>query len=265
MAGCEELGFSAFFTRPVTLGRGWARMAHGRFPVPPPAVLKLLQGVEVRDPELEGECTTPTGAALLRALDAAPAPAAFTPLRSGFGAGARDDADRPNCLRLIEAEVPGSDSRELSILQADVDDLPPEYLPALLDGLRDAGALDCSAAPLLMKKARLGTRIEALVAPPDLERVRTALFRGSTTIGMRWWRVERAALARSEEEVRWRGQPVRLKRSQLPGGGERVKPEYADVVRAAQALGMTPLDAYRALRAEGLAGDAEDGSSEPRP
>jgi uncharacterized protein (TIGR00299 family) protein len=107
-AACAELGFEAFFTRPVTLGRGWVDMAHGHFPVPPPAVLKLLNGIPVRDPDFEGECTTPTGAALLQAFTGGRAPpTTFTPLANGFGAGSRDPEDRPNCLRLIIAEGGG--------------------------------------------------------------------------------------------------------------------------------------------------------------
>ncbi|HEX2091566.1 MAG TPA: LarC family nickel insertion protein, partial [Longimicrobiaceae bacterium] len=74
VAGAAELGFTEFYTRPVALGRGWVDMEHGHFPVPPPAVLKLLKGIPVRDPDFEGECTTPTGAALLQAFTAGAAP-----------------------------------------------------------------------------------------------------------------------------------------------------------------------------------------------
>ena len=264
MAGCRELGFERFYTRPVTLGRGWADMAHGRFPVPPPAVMKLLEGLPVRDPDLEGECTTPTGAAILRTLAAgAPAPTSFTPVASGFGAGTRDPADRPNCLRLLVVEEGSGAAEELVLLQADVDDLVPEYVPALSQSLFDAGAADCTVTPVQMKKGRPGLRVEALVPATALEAVRGALFRASTTIGARWWRVERLALDRREEQVQWRGQSVRVKRSTLPGGGERAKPEFDDVVRAAAALQMEPLAAYRMMLAEGVA--VEDGPDGPPP
>jgi uncharacterized protein (TIGR00299 family) protein len=253
MAGCAELGFDEFYTRPVTLGRGWARMAHGNFPVPPPAVLKLLHGVPVRDPDFEGECTTPTGAALLQALTAGrAAPTTFTPLATGFGAGTRDDADRPNCLRLIAIES-GAAAEELVVVQTDIDDLSPEYVPPLLEAALAAGALDASATPELMKKGRPGLKVEALLPPARLDAVRAALFAASSSIGVRYWTVARSALPRREEMLEWRGQSVRVKRSALPGGGERAKPEYEDVVRAARALGMEPLAAYRALLAVGVA------------
>ncbi|HEX5725229.1 MAG TPA: LarC family nickel insertion protein, partial [Longimicrobiaceae bacterium] len=257
VAGCAELGAAEFYTRPVALGRGWVDMEHGHFPVPPPAVLKLLAGIPVRDPEFEGECTTPTGAAILAVLTGgAPPPVTFTPLATGFGAGTRDPADRPNCLRLVlvEPAAAGADDTVL-VVQCDVDDLPPEYVPPLLEAALAAGALDCTATPLVMKKGRPGVRVEALAPPATLEAVTGALFRAGSSIGVRWWPAERRTLPRRVETVVWRGQEVRVKRSALPGGGERAKPEFEDVARAARSLGITPLAAYRAMLAEGVAAE----------
>lgn len=254
MAAVHELGIDRFYTRPVTLGRGWAEMAHGRFPVPPPAVLKLLEGLPVRDPALEGECTTPTGAAILKTLTGGEEPpATFRPVASGFGAGSRDPEDRPNCLRLALIDVDCAVAEDLVMLQCDVDDMSPEYLPPLQQSLLKAGALDCVVLPVQMKKGRTGHRIETLVSRDDLDRMRALLFGSSTSIGVRWWAVKREALPRRTEQVVWRGQSVRVKRSSLPSGGERAKPEFEDVVRAAEALGIEPLAAYRAMLADGVA------------
>jgi len=257
VAGVHELGVTECYTRPVALGRGWVDMAHGHFPVPPPATLKLLAGIPVRDPEFEGECTTPTGAALLQAFTAGQAPPEeFTPLATGCGAGTRDPQDRPNVLRLVLIE-PRSDAREgVVVIQCDVDDLSPEYLPSLLDAVLAAGALDVTATPTAMKKGRPGVRVEALAAPSSLDAVNGALFAAGSTIGVRYWPASRRVLARRMETVSWRGQEIRVKRVALPGGGERAKPEYEDIARAAAALGITPLAAYRALLAEGVAADA---------
>lgn len=255
MAAVGEMGFTRFYTRAAALGRGWTDMAHGRFPVPPPAVLKLLEGIPTTDPGFEGECTTPTGATLLRTLTAGQGPpSAFVPVRSGFGAGTRNPADRPNCLRLAVIEE-GERTDELLVVQTDVDDLSPEYVPALLSGALEAGARDCTAVPLLMKKGRPGLRVEALVPATRLQAVSQALYRASPSIGVRWWPVQREALERREEVVKWRGQRVRVKRSQLPGGGERAKPEFEDVARAADALGMPAFEAYRAMVSDGVASE----------
>jgi uncharacterized protein (TIGR00299 family) protein len=257
VAGCAELGVSEYYTRPVALGRGWVDMEHGHFPVPPPAVLKLLRGIEVTDPSFEGECTTPTGAALLAALTGGrAAPASYTPVANGFGAGTRDPHDRPNVLRLILIEPRAADGDgDVLVVQCDVDDLPPEYVPPLVEAVLAAGALDCTATPTLMKKGRPGVRIEALASESTLDAVRGALFHAGSSIGVRWWPARRTVLPRRTETVTWRGVDVRVKRSLLPGGGERAKPEFEDVARAAARLGITPLAAYRAMLSEGVAAE----------
>jgi pyridinium-3,5-bisthiocarboxylic acid mononucleotide nickel chelatase len=256
VAGCAEVGFRQFYTRPVALGRGWATMEHGNFPVPPPAVLKLLRGIPVRDPEFEGECTTPTGAALLQALTGGrAAPTEFTPRASGFGAGTRDPEDRPNCLRLIAIDVDRGAVEELLLMQSDVDDLNPEYVPSVIEAVLQAGALDCTVTPLLMKKGRAALRVEALLRPAERESVAAALFGASSSIGFRSWAVQRQALERRQATVHWRGFDVQVKRSRLPGGGERVKPEYEDVARIAAALGTSPFAVYQAMLSDGVAAE----------
>ncbi|HEY0671537.1 MAG TPA: nickel pincer cofactor biosynthesis protein LarC [Longimicrobiales bacterium] len=245
MAGIEQLGFDAFCTRPVAVGQGWVSIEHGRFPVPAPATLKLLDGIAVTGTDLPGECTTPTGAAILAVLtEGKAAPAAFRVLGSGYGAGTRDPEDRPNVLRLIACEIePAGES--LYVVQADVDDLAAEYVPAAQEALLRAGALDAVISNIAMKKGRPGVRFEALVPSEALEEVLKALFASTTTIGARYWAVQRPALPRTETEVEWRGQRIRRKEVRLPDGTVRSKAEYEDVLRAAEALGISALEVRR--------------------
>lgn len=252
MAAVEALGFEAFFTRPVALGHGWIDIAHGRYPVPAPATLRILEDIAVTGNDLAGECTTPTGAAILAALTrGTPAPTSFVPLRTGFGAGTRDPQDRPNCLRLVALEVEATHGADrLVLVQTDVDDLAPEYVPAAQDALLEAGALDAVVHPVAMKKGRPGMRVEALAPEAALQSVTDALFRVTTTIGVRHWPVTRPALPRAERTLEWRGQTIRVKEVTLPGGALRRKPEYEDVVRAARALGLPALEVRSALEAE---------------
>ena len=247
MAGVEQLGFEEFFTRPVAVGHGWVDIEHGRFPVPAPATLKLLAGIPVTGTDLNGECTTPTGAAILAALTRGrPAPTAFRVGKSGFGAGTRDPDDRPNCLRLIACEIePAADT--LYVVQADVDDLSAEYVPAAQDAILRAGALDAVISNVAMKKGRPGLRFEALVPAEALEPVLQALFATTTTIGARYWAVQRPALPRTEREIEWRGQRIRRKEVRLPDGTVRSKAEYEDVLKAAEALGISALEVRQGL------------------
>ena len=247
MAAIEHLGFEAFFTRPVALGSGWVEIEHGNFPVPAPATLKLLDGIPVADSGLSGECTTPTGAAILATLTGGRRPPEEVVIRrSGFGAGSRNPESHPNCLRLVACEVV-AESEGVIQVQADLDDLPPEYLPAAQAALIAAGALDAVVLSVGMKKGRPGFRLEALVREGGLDAVLDALFRTTTTIGVRHWKVQRTVLERQEERMQWGGQDVRVKRVRLPGGETRAKPEFDDVERAAEAVGLTPYEVRLAI------------------
>ncbi len=241
-----ELGIESCFTRAVAVGRGWVSAAHGTLPLPAPTTLKLLEGLPVYESELEGELTTPTGAVLLSVLTGGRRlPRPFTPIRSGFGAGSRDPTTHPNCLRLTLAEL---DPRgPMTLVQADIDDMSPEYLPPLIEALQSAGAVDVWSFPLVMKKGRSGQRVEALVPEERREEVSRALFTASTTLGLRFWQVEREVLPRAMNTIEWRGLSIRIKTSRTPEGHVRCKPEYEDVIEAARALGISALEARQAI------------------
>jgi uncharacterized protein (TIGR00299 family) protein len=239
-AGVVELGVTLCFTRPIAIGRGWANAEHGALPLPAPATFKLLEGLPMFESDLEGELTTPTGAAIVAALtEGRRSSATFVPLRSGYGAGSRDLSTHPNCLRLVLAEL---DPRGgLCMVQADMDDMPPEYLPPLRDALASAGAIDVWSHPIQMKKGRMGVRIEALVPAAQRHSVAQAVFQNSTTLGLRSWPVEREVLPRVTNQVEWRGFTIRVKTGYSAEGHVICKPEYEDVVQAARALGLPPL------------------------
>lgn len=250
MSAVEELGYDAFYTRAVGVGSGTVQIDHGRFPVPAPATLRLLEGIPTTGYDLEGECATPTGAALIATLTAGRRPPAeLVVRRSGYGAGTRDPKDHPNVLRLIEAEVAG-DAERLLIVQADIDDLPPEYVAPAIEAVLRAGALDAVALPLGMKKGRPGLRLEALAPVARLEDVALAVLRHTSSAGLRHWPVERVVAERTEQVLEWRGQTIRRKLLRLPDGTSRGKPEYEDVIRAAAALGLPALEVRVALERE---------------
>jgi hypothetical protein len=178
-------------------------------------------------------------------------PSAYTPLKSGYGAGTRDPKGRANALRIILAEGDAAEGREeLVVLACDLDDLSGEYVAGAADALRDAGALDVTLVATLMKKGRPGQRLEVLCTPADADRLERLLLLESTSIGVRRTNVTRRILARDVLTVDVGGHAVRLKRVVLPDGSTRVKPEWDDVQRAAGALGVPAVDvADRARRA----------------
>ena len=271
MAAVDELGFERFFTLPVALGSGWIDIAHGRFPVPAPATLRILEGIPTTGLDLLGECTTPTGAAIVATLTGGRRPpSGHSVLRTGFGAGTRDPQDRPNCLRLIAAEIADAapetasgiagpelagraggqsqnEAADVFIVQADIDDMSPEYLAAAQETVLKAGALDAVVIPVLMKKGRLGHRLEVLCQARDRAAVTAAVFATTSTIGVRYWPVRREALSREAGTREWLGHSIGYKTVTLPDGTTRSKPEYDDVAKAAAAVGRTAFEVRRAL------------------
>src|SRR5437588_2928227 len=243
--GFEKLGVEAVHHFPVAVGQGWVEAAHGRLPVPAPATAILLEGLEIASGgPVEGEATTPTGAALLRVLSAGAPPDRWRMVGSGWGAGQRDPKHYPNALRILLAEV-ASEAGRVVLLATDVDDMSPEYVEPLRQAPVQAGPLDVQTWPVQMKKGRQGFRVEVMAPEGLAEGVTDELFRHSTTAGVRRWIAERATLPRHQPTVRLAGVAVRVK--VLDGGSVRVKPEYDDVLAAAQALGRPPLDVARAV------------------
>jgi len=243
--GFERLGVEAVYHLPVAVGRGWVEAAHGRLPVPAPATAILLEGLEIAaGGPVEGEATTPTGAALLRVLSVGAPPDRWRMVGSGWGAGQRDPKHYPNALRILVAEV-ASEAGRVVLLATDVDDMSPEYVEPLRQALVSAGALDVQTWPVQMKKGRQGFRVEVMAPEAVAEAVTAELFRHSTTAGVRRWIAERATLPRHQLTVRLDGVAVRVK--VLDGGSVRVKPEYDDVLAAAKALGRPPIDVARAV------------------
>lgn len=244
--GLEQLGVETVYCGPVALGDGTVKAAHGVLPVPAPATLKLLEGHPVRPgPEGSGELVTPTGAALVRVLSKGAPPSEFVPLRSGFGAGTKELEGRANALRIILAEERARPDVDVLVqLASDLDDMSPEYVAAVADRLREAGAVDVVLLAAMMKKGRPGIRMEILARQADAGRLEAMLLAESTTIGVRRTLVERRALPRETRPVEVLGHQVSVKLVTLPGGARRGKPEFEDVRRVALATGRSLQDIF---------------------
>jgi uncharacterized protein (TIGR00299 family) protein len=253
--GLELLGIEAVFNTPVALGDGTVKTAHGVLPVPAPATIRLLEGFNVRHgPVGSGELTTPTGASLLKVLSKGPAPAEYSPRRSGYGAGTRDIKGQLNALRIILGESgvehhhghqhQHQQTELLHMLSADIDDMSPEELAGAAETLRAQGALDVVLIHTTMKKGRPGTRVEALVKGSDLARLEERILVQFTTLGVRRTDVARTALTRESRVVRLDGHELRVKVATLPDGTTRAKVEFDDLNRVAQET-MRPIGDIR--------------------
>lgn len=259
--GFELLGVGGIHHRPLPLGNGWVQGAHGHMAVPAPATAILLEGLEVTSGgPVEGEAVTPTGAALLRVLSAGAPPVRWRPLAQGWGAGTRDPRHYANAMRIFLAE-PVSEAAEIEVLAADLDDMSPEYLEPLREGLISAGAVDVQVWATQMKKGRSAIRVEAQCASEAVARVEEAFFRHSTTAGVRRLRATRTVLARRTIEVPLEGGTVRVKVLDGPDG-PRYKPEFDDVTAIARRTQLPALAvaqrAHELARAIAAAGRNEE-------
>jgi uncharacterized protein (TIGR00299 family) protein len=246
----DLLGWPRALSAPPELGRGLALTAHGPVPVPPPAVLELLAGVEVRPGGPPGEAVTPTGAAILAGLfEVGPLPP-HRPGRIGYGAGTVRWPDRPNLVRLTLAEPAGqAGAGGLVVLEANLDDCPGELVARAIEAALEAGALDAWAAPLTMKKGRPGLLVGALSDEVHRVAVTEVLFRETTTLGVRAHAVAREELRREVVAVATPHGEVRVKLSYLGGRVVGAHPEYEDCAARARAGGV----AVRAVMAAALA------------
>jgi uncharacterized protein (TIGR00299 family) protein len=251
--GFEQLGITRIYNRPVALGSGWVRAAHGVIPVPAPATSILLEGIEIGpNGPVAGEATTPTGAVLVRVLSAGNPPGRWRAASAGaWGAGGRNPKEYPNALRLILASA-AREAGEVVLLSTDLDDLSPEYLDPMREALFLAGALDVQIWATQMKKGRTGFRVEITTGPAEADHVAETLFRHSTTGGIRRYSAERITLARREVEVpTGDGAAVRVKILEGPDG-IRVKPEYDDVAALARRTGRPAHEVARDLHSRAL-------------
>jgi uncharacterized protein (TIGR00299 family) protein len=232
---------------PVAVGSGTVETAHGTLPVPPPAVAELLRGVPTYAGALPMELCTPTGAALLTTFATAYGPQpAMTVEAIGVGAGGRDPAGHANVLRLfrgLEAgRRPSSPTEGPLLLECNVDDLDPRVWPAVIAALLEAGASDAWLTPILMKKGRPAHTLSALVEADRATAVRAAIFRHTSTIGLREQPLTKHALDREMVEVQIDGRTVAVKLARQEGVVVNAQPEYDDVARAAADLGRPVSD-----------------------
>jgi pyridinium-3,5-bisthiocarboxylic acid mononucleotide nickel chelatase len=239
VTGLCSLNVDRWFASAVNVGSGHVHCAHGRLPVPAPATAELLKGVPTYAAGPKRELTTPTGAALLKALGCtfgtAPAMAADA---IGYGAGTANPEGFPNVLRLMLGESADAVDRDrVVVLECAVDDASPQVIAHAMELVLESGALDAMAAAVTMKKGRLGTLLTVLTKPEDAATIEGLLFRETTTLGIRRRTEERVILGRSFVTVETAYGLIRVKVGSL--GGERLNamPEYEDCRRAAREHG----------------------------
>lgn len=222
----EALQIDTFAYTRIVLGSGTTTGAHGEIPVPAPATLELLDGHEVTFSGRNEELVTPTAAAIIAST--------FSPVgahtrvragRMGYGAGTRERDGLPNILRVTVGEAIER-PREISVIRCTIDDMNPEFFGHVMAELFETGAREVYFHPVMMKKNRPGVELTVLAEETDVPALTGYVMRNTTTLGVRVTREERIELERRSETVATAHGEARVKVALVPGGGERVSPEY---------------------------------------
>jgi len=251
IVGCcwlaEELDISVFHASPLNLGGGWVETSHGRLPVPAPAVGELLKDVPVYSRLVAQELVTPTGAAILSTL--ASSFVLWPELcyqKIGYGAGSKEFSDLPNILRVFYGEARNFDKeRTVYAIETNIDDDNPQVLGCFLEQALAMGALDVFFTPIYMKKNRPAVKLTLIAEGTRIDDLTQALFRETSSIGVRTYPVSRRVLEREFREVTVLGRKIPVKVAYLDG--ERVKacPEFSACQEVARDQGRPVREVIR--------------------
>lgn len=240
----ELLNVEAVYCSELPLTTGRVRSAHGALPVPGPATLELLRGTDAvwRSVPTEGELVTPTGAALVATLAHFERPTMRMDA-VGYGFGTRK-LPWANCLRVVLGTAPeqqslaetGFERDDVTIIEANIDNMTGEALGWLMEHLLASGALDVSYTPIQMKKNRPATLLTVLTRPDDAGQLAALILRESATLGVRLQYAERLKAGREIREIETPLGPVRVKLKTVAGRAIAVTPEYDDCRALAEKL-----------------------------
>ena len=236
----ELLGIEKIYCSELIIGRGTIQCAHGTLPVPAPATVELIKGINLKPGKIEAELLTPTGAAILTGLTRQFGPLPALQIESvGYGAGSREPSELPNVLRLIVGHTTGdrlekTELDEVCVLEANIDDAGGELIGYVTEQLRQAGALDVYCTAISMKKNRPGTQISVICRPQQVKSLESILFKESTTLGVRRHTCQRTILNRRHQTVETPYGTIRIKIGSLDDQEVSWSVEFEDCRMAAK-------------------------------
>ncbi|HWW83246.1 MAG TPA: nickel pincer cofactor biosynthesis protein LarC [Vicinamibacterales bacterium] len=236
----EWMGADRIVCSPINVGGGMVNSAHGLFPVPAPATLRLLGDAPIYSGSVQRELVTPTGALIVSSYASSFGP--IPPMsveRIGYGAGDFDPPATPNVLRVMVGRATDHEDHEIggrvTVIECEIDDMNPQLFGAAMDRLYATGALEVFYVPVQMKKNRPGTLLTVIAPPERRQPIADVIFSETTTIGLRYSDVDRECLAREIQNVETPLGPVRFKIAWRHGRIINAVPEFEDCARLAQA------------------------------
>jgi uncharacterized protein (TIGR00299 family) protein len=237
----DKLKISKVFCTPVCTGFGMVKTQHGMLPIPAPATAEILKGIPIYSGDEKGEKVTPTGAAILKYLNPEFKEISnYIPEKIAYGPG-KMDFHNPNVVRIsLLAAKPVSGTKNYMQLETSIDDMSPEYLGTdFQEGLLNAGAIDFSISQEIMKKGRFGFILKVILTAEQLTKVSNYIFENTSTIGLRYFPIERLELPREIIKKETAFGEVAVKTATTPSGSTKIKPEFDDLKKIAKQTEQT--------------------------
>ena len=250
--GIELLGIDNIYASRLNTGTGFVRCDHGQMPVPAPATMELLQGVPIYSTGINKELVTPTGAAIITTLALNFGSKLEMKInQTSYGDGSYD-LDIPNLLRVNTGQIntqKKTQKNDIKIIEANIDDMNPEFYDYIMDKLFAAGALDVYYTPIHMKKNRSGIKFNVLADSDNTEKIIDIMLTESTTLGVRIIdNIQRSCLNRKTKTVPTPWGEARVKIALKNDKIVNIAPEYEDCKKIAEREGIPLKKIYQVLK-----------------
>lgn len=249
----EKFGVEKCVVTGLNEGSGFVQTQHGMLPIPVPAVASIAEaaGIALHVTDTKGEMVTPTGIGVVAALRTSEKlPEQYKILKTGIGLGKRDFG-RANFLRaqiIEDVEVRDAGCENIFMIECNIDDQSPEELGLAMEKIFESGARDVHYVPCYMKKNRPAVILRVLADEEKLPQIETAIFRHTTTVGLRRYPVSRTCMNRSFADIATPYGTVTVKKCEL-GDIVKYKPEFDSVKKVAEENGVTYREVSDATKA----------------
>ena len=242
----DLLNIDKVYSTSVPLGSGFIQCAHGVIPAAAPATVEILKNIPVKFNHVKGECTTPTGAAIIKTIcDEFVDELDFNTKKIGYGVGHKK-FEKPNILRVALAQEDEHNEVVYEIV-ANIDDMSSEIYSYLFEKIMDEGALDVFTESIFMKKNRPAYKISILTKKKDLNKFIKLLLTETSTFGVRYKEYNRAKLDRKFIEIDTIYGKVKVKLGYYNNKLIKLKPEYEQCKLISKTLNIELREVYNEI------------------
>ena len=223
----ELMNINGIYFSPINVGTGSTKIAHGTVPLPVPAAAELLKRCKapVYSSGINSELVTPTGALLIKHFAHSFTMPEIKIESTGIGFGSKKLEENPNFLRVMAGTLIKEHSENEVVIETNIDDMNPEFLPSVEKKLLQAGALDVFRTPIQMKKGRGGVVLSIICKRENIDTFANILFHETTTIGIRIHSIERKKLDRKLKKIKTKFGESEVKLAYLQGELVNISPE----------------------------------------